>query len=438
MLLVYSHKASPRLKYILNLFCKDLWGIDYRITHSLEEYQQSSEPRLSYAASDPGGGLHISAHKLLFESGIREQNIAIGKWQGNITLFKNEHHPEIPFDVFAATFFLISRYEEYLPHIRDKYDRFEAESGMAWQHDFLQDPLVNYWSEALKRLLSNRFPQLTFKEFSYGYTSTIDIDNAYAFRQKGIMRTIGGYGRALVNFFWEDFRERTRVLLGKMQDPYDTYDMQLKIQKKYRLKVIYFFLLGDYGINDKNLPSNNRKFQSLIKHLNDYAPVGIHPSFGSNDNPDQVKKEIGRLSHIVHREIKNSRQHFLKLHFPETYKTLVNNGISDDYTMGYATRIGFRASICTPFYWYDLDTETETNLRIHPFAVMDATFRFYLKVKPEEVPAMVKPLVDKVKRVNGEFISIWHNETISNWREWKGWEKVYEDVVKLARVSNTS
>ena len=434
MLLVYSHKISLRLKYILNLYCKDIFGIDYTITTSVEEFKHASGPKLSYTANAIADELHISSANILFESGIKEQNISLGKWKEHITLFKQENNSQIPFDIFAASFFLITRYEEYLPHIRDKYDRFEAESSMAFQHGFLRQPLINNWADELKQLLSARYPQLIFKQHKYNYISTIDIDNAYAFKLKGVMRTIGGYGRSVVNFFWEDFFERTHVLMRKMPDPYDTYENQLNIQQRYKLKVIYFLLLGDYGVNDKNIPSNNLKFQSLIKHLNDYADVGIHPSFGSNDNPEQVKKEISRLSKIVHREIVNSRQHFLKLHFPETYKTLVDNGITDDYTMGYATQIGFRASICSPFYWYDLDTETETNLKIHPFAVMDASFKFYMKVKPQEVPQLVQPMIESVKKVNGEFISIWHNETISDWREWKGWKDVYEEVVKLACV----
>jgi hypothetical protein len=313
------------------------------------------------------------------------------------------------------------------------HNRFEADSSIAFQHQFLHKPIVNYWLINFKKCLLNHFPQLQFKNQTYSYISTIDIDNAYAFKQKGVMRTIGGYGRSVVNFFWEDFAERTKVLLGKLKDPYDTYEKQLEIQKKYKINVIYFFLLGDYGINDKNLPSNNKKFQSLIKHLNDYAEVGIHPSYGSNDNYNQVKKEINRLSTIVHRDIFKSRQHFLKLKFPSTYKTLIENGITDDYTMGYATNLGFRASVCTPYFWYDLDTETETTLKIHPFPIMEATLRFYMKEKPEHAMQHILPIVNEVKKVDGELITLWHNESLSNWREWKGWQNLYEEVVRLAQ-----
>ena len=431
MVLIYTHKISLRCKYIFNLYFKDLYGIDYTLTADQEEFKAYDGPKFSYTTKAFDDSYFIQSTPLIHEQGIKEQNISIGEWKGNKTLFKTDPALEIPFDIFSASFYLVTRYEEYLPHLRDKYDRYEAESSIAYQHGFLHLPLINYWAEELKTILHTKFPALQFKVHKYKYISTIDIDNAFAFKQKGVMRTVGGYGRAFVNFFWKDASERTRVLLGKMQDPYDTYDLQLDIQKKYNLKVIYFFLLGDYGVNDKNLPSNNKKFQSLIKHLNDYAEVGIHPSFGSNNNPVQVKKEINRLSTIVHRNITKSRQHFLKLNFPATYKTLIDNGITDDYTMGYATQIGFRASICTPFYWYDLDTEIETHLQVHPFPVMEATLKFYMKVKPENVVETVKPLIEEVKKMNGTMITLWHNETLSDWREWRGWKNVYEDVVKL-------
>lgn len=432
MFLIYTHKITLRTKYILNFFFKDMYEISYQLTQNVEEFESWEGPKLNYSQQAFGSELFVKSAGLICEQGIKEQSISIGEWKKNKTLFKTDASFEIPFDIFSATFYLITRYEEYLPHIRDKYDRFEAESSIAFQHDFLEKPIVNDWVIELGKIIKGRFPNLNLKQHTYKYISTIDIDNAYAFKQKGVMRTFGGYGRSIVNFFWEDFTERTKVLFGKMKDPYDTYDEQLAIQKKYKLNVIYFFLLGDYGVNDKNLPSNNKKFQALIKHLNDYADVGIHPSFGSNNSTVQVKKEINRLSTIVHRDITKSRQHFLKLNFPATYKTLVDNGITDDYTMGYATRIGFRASVCSPFYWYDLDTETETTLRVHPFPIMEATLRFYMKIKPEDVVKTVQGCVDEVKRVNGTLITLWHNETMSNWREWKGWQNVYEEVVKIS------
>jgi hypothetical protein len=191
-------------------------------------------------------------------------------------------------------------------------------------------------------------------------------------------------------------------------------------------------LLGDYGPNDKNLPIESKKFQSLIKMLGDYAQIGIHPSYGSNNSTAQLKKEIGRLSSVLLRDVTKSRQHFLKLRMPETYRNLIDFDVTDDYTMGYASQVGFRASICTPFNFYDLDTELETKLKIHPFAVMEGTLKYRMKVQPEEGITIIKSLIDKVKAVDGVFISLWHNDTLNNRKIWKGWRTVYEEMVIYA------
>ena len=222
------------------------------------------------------------------------------------------------------------------------------------------------------------------------------------------------------------------MLSGKEKDPYDTYDFQVEIHSKYSLNPIYFFLLGDWASYDKNLPHTNPKMQTLIKDISLKAETGIHPSFSSNTNPKKVKTEKERLEKIKNTTVTKSRQHFLMLRFPDTYRNLIASGITDDYSMGFADEIGFRAGICTPFKFYDLEKDQETRLTIHPFTVMDGTLKSYLKLSPVQAIEKVKNIINEVKNVNGEFISIWHNETLSDWREWKGWRMVYEELIRAA------
>ena len=204
----------------------------------------------------------------------------------------------------------------------------------------------------------------------------------------------------------------------------------LSIQEKYDLETIYFFLVSDYGVNDKPVPFYNQEYQSLIKHLADYAKVGIHPGFNSNQNPDRLKTEKKRLESIIHRSVEKSRQHFLILHLPHTYQKLVENDITEDYSMGYAAHTGFRAGTCTPYRFYDLDLETPTELIVYPFALMEATLKYYMKLKPEESKQHISEIIQKVKAVNGTFIGLWHNETLSDQDIWKGWRDVFLHMVK--------
>ncbi|HKR05266.1 MAG TPA: polysaccharide deacetylase family protein [Bacteroidia bacterium] len=439
MLLIYSPSITPRLKYTFDLIFHELLGVKFTLTTNKEEFISGTGPRLNYSDHPFGSELFFYASRLLFEKGIEDQNLAVFDWNpdgngtGGTKAFFATHPKYIfPFDPFAASFYLVSRYEEYLPHIRDEHDRYDTRESLAYQKNFLDKPLVNIWAIKIKEELQKKFPELVFAQRKYKYISTIDIDNAYAFLEKGIMRTAGAYARSLVNLDFEDFTERTKVLLGAEKDPYDTFDYQLELQKKHKFKTIYFILLGEYGMNDKNVPADSKKLRSLIKSLADYSEVGIHPSYGSNKNKGNFKKEVNVLNKILKREVTKSRQHFLILKLPSTYRQLIDLDITDDYTMGYALQVGFRASICSTFYFYDLDMEQTTSLRIHPFAVMDATLKYYMKVPPHEAMNYIRPLIEEVKAVNGTFISLWHNESLSENRLWAGWKSVYEQMTELA------
>lgn len=429
---IFTQKITPRVKYIFNLIFKDSLGLEFTLTSSEDDYKLYEGFKLSYAKFAVESEFHITAHGLLFESGIHEQSVMIQNHETFTKVFFRTYNNSLPFDVFAASFYLVSRYEEYLPFKPDQFNRFEAENSLAYQHDFLRIPLVNLWIKQFQELLKKKFPNIKITGRTYRYISTIDIDNAFKYKQKGIMRSLGGYFKSFAKFDKNDLIDRTSVLLKKEKDPFDSYDYQLTIQKKYNLKVIYFYLLGDYGINDKNHPSNNQNFQKLIKHLSDYASPGIHPSFGSNGNVEQIKIEVNRLSKITHRDITDSRQHFSMLKFPDTYFRLQETGITDDYSMGYSLHNGFRASICQPFYWYDLDDEIETALKIHPFCISETSLRYKDHATPETAAEVAKPIIDEVKKYQGEMISIFHNDTMGTAQEWIEWHNVYEEIVKLS------
>ncbi len=430
--LIYSVKSSPRLKYILNIILKDVFGLDYIITQNPVQFEQSEAPKINYSVQKfTRDGIKISPVSLLFEYGIKDHLIEVNSHKDYNKLFFKSHS-EIPFDILAASFWLITRYEEYLPFKQDKYNRFDVKNSLAFQYDFMEVSLVNLWLEQFKKVLLSKYSNLKFKEHKFSYLSTVDIDNAYKFKYKGIMREAGGYLKR--NF--KEIKERTAVVLNKKPDPFDSYEFLLEVQKKNNLNVLYFFLLGDYGVNDKNHPANNKDFQILIKHLADYAKIGIHPSYKSNDNLNQLKVEVNRLANITHRDVKNSRQHFAILKFPETYQALLQTGVTADYSMGYGNYNGFRASFCIPYNWYDLDAEQETTLVIHPFCLIETTIRFTNKGTETTAMQFAKPIIDEVKKYNGELVTIIHNDTMGSVSEWKGWKEVYEQIVAEALIKD--
>jgi len=428
MILVYSHKLTPRLKYIFKTIFTDILKTDIRFTGNIKEFENSEEIKINYSSSKLNSGIFFQPSTILFETEIKQQNISIIEFEGNPSLFPVSDESEFPFDPFAASFYLLSRYEEYLPHKKDEHGRFLASESLAYQNNFLDNPIINFWINEIAKKIESYYPNFKFPKRDFQFISTIDIDNAYAYKHKGFIRTFGALAKALLKE--DDFSNRLKVIFGNSKDPYDTFSYQTTVHKKHNISPIYFFLLGDYAANDKNISAKNKTFQALIKSISSNNKIGIHPSYASNNNTEKITKEKNRLHNLSQKEIMRSRQHYLKLNLPHTYRNLINNKIREDHTMGFAEESGFRASICSPYYFYDLEKEEETTLQLFPFTVMEATFQYYKKTTPEKALERILKLMQKVKDVDGTFISVWHNESLSDEGIWKGWKIIYEKMLK--------
>lgn len=434
VILVYTHKNTPRVDYIFRQLFRRLLGLEVRITTSVAEFIEYDGPKFSYAPRPLGNEVFFRSHGLLTEKGINEHEIRVFDWNEIPVFFSAPEGSALPWDPFAASFYLLTRYEEYLPHIKDKHERFAAESSLAYQNNFLHIPVVDHYALAVCDVLKEHFPALPDPKRSYSFLSTIDVDNAFAYKHKGVIRMLGGLVKAIFQLDLKQVVERVRVHLGLEPDPFDTFDYLSQLHRNEGVDALYFFLLADYGLNDKNVPITSQKFQALIKSVADHAQVGIHPSYTSNFKPERLPIEIERLAKVVHREVTHSRQHFLKLTLPETYQRLVELDIRDDYTMGFASQPGFRAGTCSTYVFYDLDREIQLPLRIHPFAFMEGTFMHYLEMNPEQAEPVVLSLIEEVRKVNGTFIALWHNDSVSEHGHWKGWRSLYETTIREAKA----
>lgn len=434
-ILIYSPKITSRLKYTFRLVFKDLLLTDCDFTSEMDQFELSKKVKLIYSEKQTLSGLYFNAAGLLHERGIKSVDLNPFDFDGLKVFFPvYDKKSALPFDVFSAIFYLVSRYEEYQPFVKDAHGRFTAKLSISAKLGILDKPVVNIWALKIREIIQQHYPEIQFPERKFKFIPTYDIDSAYAYQHKGLVRSIGGLLLALRAFDWHEIVHRLKVLYGKEKDPFDTYDLQIAYQKKYKLKPIYFVLFGRYGRFDKNLNIRNRNFRNLIKRLGDYALIGIHPSYASNEYAGYATIETRSLSKAVKKDITCSRQHFLRLSLPETYRNLIECDITDDYTMGYAYLAGFRAGICDTYTFFDLDMEIETPLRIHPFAVMDGTLKDYLELSPDEAIKVIGKLLTEVRNVNGTFISLWHNESLSNEKRWKGWLAVYEKMLEMAHT----
>ena len=430
MILIYSPVITNRIEYIFQLLLGELSGQELKFTDSKSVYLDLSGPKICYAPEPINQGLFLRSAGLLHEAGVHETDPAISYFNGEPILFPvNSEQSCLPFDIGSASFFMVSRYEEYLEFKQDQFGRFPGSESLAFKNNFLLKPIVNIWLSWFQDKIKSSFPEVNIQKPEFRFIPTIDIDIAYAYLGRRFYRTMGGFLRSAFQNNWKEISERYKVITGKEPDPFDTYDFLEQIHANITTTPVIFILAGRYNPLDKNLPLAHPLMRKLLFRLTRNNKIGIHPSYTSNQVNGRLHKEVKDLSKKIETKIVLSRQHFLKLRFPDTYQQLISQGIQEDYTMGFADQLGFRAGICNPFFFYDLKKEETTSLRVFPFVYMDGTLHDYLGLKPNEATILIQSLIYICKKHNGTFISLWHNESLNDQRRWKGWRKVYQLMI---------
>lgn len=429
-MLLYTSSINSRVKYISNFVVKELTGSDCKLTADIAFFKSFEGSKINYSENKiTEDECWLQPHTLLFEKGIQQQQVECFEVNGHKAFFKARG--DFSFDIFAATFYLLSRYEEYLPHTKDMYGRYAHENSLAYKEQFLHIPLINIWLQHFGQILQLKFPGFTIHHSPFTFIPTYDIDEAYSYKHKEWWRSAGAAMKDLLKGKWNKFSQRRNVLNNKNPDPFDSYDWTDNLHRPCKLKPRYFFLVPDKtGKYDRNILPTKTAMQVLIKqHAGKYA-IGVHPSWQSGDEPALIQKEIKTIEHITQQKVIASRQHFIRLSLPQTYRLLIEAGIKEDYSMGYGSINGFRASAASAFYWYDLEKEEETYLQIFPFCYMDANSFYEQKFTPQQAVEEMQKYYKAVKAVDGMFITIWHNTFLGTDEKFAGWREVYADFFK--------
>jgi hypothetical protein len=428
MLLIYSHTVTSRLQYIADFIGKELFDEPMLITTDKQRFINTSAPRLNYSDNDfSEDEFFIKATPLLFENDIKQQPTECFELNYQKAFFQTRG--DHPFDILAASFYLISRYEEYLPHQPDEYGRYAHTNSLAYKEGFLRLPLVNIWLQDFKKALLYKFPSLVFKRKQFKFIPSYDIDIAYSYRQKGLWRNAGGFARDIIDRKWPLVKERWKVLRGKQKDPFDSYEWLDALHLYCKVKPIYFFLVAQEQKGyDKNLPTTSKTFTELIEYYSMVYKLGLHPSWQSSVAPDTaiLKEEKEWLEAVIDRETAYTRQHYIKFDMPATFRRLIECGLVKDYSMGYGSINGFRASVASSYKWFDLEKNESTELLLFPFCFMDANSFYEQQYTPHQAYEEMVYYYNTIKKLNGLMVSIWHNHFLGSDKKFEGWSKIYE------------
>ena len=419
MVLVLVDDISARIQYTFDFIFK-MRGVEYTLVESIDTFNDFQGAKLNYSKQKCSDGISFTPSGLLNETGI---------WNGNLDKVKIESVDCLSFngnkDLVASVFYVLTRMEEYNCYSYDDHDRFPFSHSILKKYEWVEQAVCDRWaSYIIVDLL-----KVEVVKSKVEIIPTFDIDNTYAFKLKSGKRRALSKLKDVVKLDAKRITKRKSVENGE-KDPYDTFDKIIEVGKQFS-GVKVFWLTASEGSKDRNVPIGNIQHRKLINRVAQSVEVNIHPSYGSFLNASQVMSERDGLESITGSSIVRSRQHFLRFQLPKSYRDLIDVGIRNDYSMGFAENVGFRSGTARAHNWFDLERNEVTELTLHPFAYMDGTLLEYMSLTPEESKRRIQKLYAEIQNFGGDFIFLWHNETIGEYGKWKGWSQVLDFTLNL-------
>lgn len=427
MLLIYTKKITPRISYTFKHVGLRILGIQISFTTAIEEFIAHVGPKISYGKKGMGNELFFQSYGLLEQQGFETMDISVKKWDNTYGFFSVSNKSALPFDIFSSIFYMLSRYEEYLPHVKDDMGRFMASESLAYKEGFLNQPIVDIWAYKFKETLTQAFPKMEFPQKKLTIHPIIEASQPYAYKQKGAFRSFVGYSKNLFQGKFKYLLERTKVILGLKRDPLDTFKWIVNNAKKSNFDLTVFFLLGDSLVFEESMNTHRQKFKMLIKYVADYKEVGLIFSSNALNNYEVLRSEKRRIQEITNRSLRSSMNAEYLVNLPEIYRHLVELEIKRDFTMVFKETVGFRAGTCTPFLFYDLDFEVKTPLVIHPVAMTTAAFQ---KRYVSDIEKTVNNAISAIAAVNGTFTIAFSNKDFSRSEHNKIWRSIFSEKLQ--------
>ncbi len=329
-------------------------------------------------------------------------------------------------DIFASSFFMLTRWEEYVLSERDVHERFPGESSLAYKFNFLRRPVVNEYIEMLWRMMLHLgIDNGLRKTGKYEIIPTHDVDHVYFNYQ--FKKLIGD---VFIDRKPQNALKRIYFDLKKI-NTYDTFDWLMDVSEKKGLAARFYFLPYSTSRKDRGVSTRDQFILNLADKIKNRGHIiGFHPGYTTFNNVKEWALQKNELEKAFGISVDEGRHHYLRMEVPHTLQIWDDNNFKIDSTLYYSTQAGFRCGTADEFSFFNVLTRKKMSLKERPLIFMDETFR--IRKKPAESLENARNAMRYFKEVCRKYgmplTILFHNNNLEPLR-WKGWKEFYENEV---------
>ena len=414
-------------KYIIEVFFDEFLGLEYELEiKDVKNYEMILSNNSKLIIKDHFFSKFSKNLQYLDKKNI-PQKVEFGKNRftvekdipiiyGNNELEINDNQIICGIDIFASSFFMLTRWEEYVNKTRDIHNRFPAYASLAYKNNFLDRPIVNEYVEMLWNMLKFLGCKQERKERGFEIVLTHDVDEVKFWKSKGqLLRIVLGdiLKRRNVKLALERLSEYYLVKRNSIKDPFDTFEWLMDKSEAIGTVSRFYFMSGGNSQYDNRYDVKGLKL--LMRKIRERGHViGFHPSYNSYNNLRQFREEKRLLEEVCECSLIEGRQHYLRFEVPTTWQIWEDCEMSIDSTCGYPEEPGFRCGTGDEFSVFNILTRKKLNLKERPLVFMDGTYYGYNKHTPANVVVKkIEQLIDISRRFNQKIIFLFHNSIFS-------------------------
>jgi hypothetical protein len=197
-------------------------------------------------------------------------------------------------DIVAGAFFLLSRYEETIVRTTDTFGRFPAESSVAYQEGFLQEPVVNQYAEQLLTML--RIAGFTgerrrwWRGAPWAIALTHDVDQQYRFPHGrppalAVARSLAGRASADAPRWDRLLADYAATATHRKKDEYDCLAEMAAWEVSVGIRASYYFLGDSSGRRGADYATDAPGVTLQMKMVASMGhEIGFHAGFWAYDD----------------------------------------------------------------------------------------------------------------------------------------------------------